>query len=491
MNILVKSFDGSPCDKDILERGLQGLEIGTCISIANHRTFLPEIPMKEHIWMDARVLREEPFRNVDWKTVTPLDEELIESMRHCEAVFMQMVGRYAEQMPDYALTGDIPYEERRQRYFDHLRYWNHILETKNIHLVLMYHCPHQGYDYVIYELCKKKGIPLLYLNHFSTVDRNFVFVLRDWEASNVEVRDSVAKLGAVYPEGGKRVPLSPLWEYYLQYYRHEQPTPWYMPEENPLVTDGFIRKWWLRALSVLRRDPVRFLRSILSRDFWGRKVRQHRTIRFYDQHCRPADLTRPFIYVPLQLQPEATTLPLAGAFADQERTVQLLAAYLPEGVSLFVKEHPAQGERWRSERFYQAMLDLPSVTFIPRETDTHQLLDHALAVATGTGSVCFEAIMRQKPVLMFGHYLYQYAPGVHVIRTSDDCKRALRAVLAAERTSSEREVRLFLKALEEHGLPMAGFSGGPFDESTEEEKAQNIGARIQEAIRSVLQQTTA
>ncbi|MDD5751698.1 MAG: hypothetical protein PHS73_04240 [Candidatus Peribacteraceae bacterium] len=486
MNILVKSFDGSPSDKDILERALKGLEIGTCISIANHREFLPEVPMKEHIWMDARALREDPFRDVDWNGIAPLDEKIIESMRHCEVVYMNMIGRYVERMPQYALAGDIPYEERRQRYFDHLRYWNNMLDAKSIDLVLMFHCPHQGYDYVIYNLCKKKNIPVLFMEHFCTLDRIFVLVLEDWEESVVDLQRTIRQLQDDYRDTKENVPLSPLWEHYFERYRKERSTPWYMPEKNDMIHEGFIMKWWEKALRVFRRDPWKFLRTMSSRSFWARKRNQHRTILFYNQHCRPVDLSRPFIYVPLQLQPEATTMPLAGAFADQERIVQLLAAHLPDGVSMYVKEHPAQGERCRSIRFYQSLLAIPSVTFVKRDMDTHQLLDHALAVASATGTVCFEAILQQKPVLMFGHFLYQFAPGVYPIHTADDCKRALEVVCAKKDVSPIKELRLFLKALEKCTLPMPGFPGLPFDEFSEEEKAQRVGAKIQEAIRSAL-----
>ncbi|MDD5740103.1 MAG: hypothetical protein PHO20_05050, partial [Candidatus Peribacteraceae bacterium] len=125
---------------------------------------------------------------------------------------------------------------------------------------------------------------------------------------------------------------------------------------------------------------------------------------------------------------------------------------------------------------------IPAVTFIPKETDTFQLIDHSLAVATATGTVSFEAFLRQKPVLMFGHYFYQYAPGVFRIRTSKDCEEALNAILHTQELIAERDVRIFLKALEECATPFPGPPDSPHERYTQDEKTDLVGALIEKSI---------
>jgi hypothetical protein len=496
MNIVLKSFDGAPIDKIVLEHALRGRDIGTCVFIGNDAANMPDLPMKEKIWLDARHLREDPLDDVDWNETAPLDAACIEGMRHCEAVYEEMIDRYTDKMQPYRLSGDIPHAERRKRYFDHLRYWNDLLDAKKIDFVLLFHVPHQGYDYVLYGLCKFKRIPVLFLEHIWLGDKIFVFVSEDWEQPALELHRRLDALRAATEHPDDPVCLSPTFEAYYQHYSKGRPTPLYMPKHNEMTESSFLRKWGRKAMGLLRRNPRRFLISVFSPRFWSKKIRQHATMRFYDRHCATSpDLSRSYVYFPLHLQPEATTLPLAGAYADQERIVHLLAAHLPPGTALYIKEHPAQGERCRSEDFYRSLLSIPSVTFVPRETDTYVLLDRAQAVATATGTVGLEALLRGKPVLMFGHFYYQYGPGVHPIRTSADCKKAVETI-GADMTSArgsrpivplhaEREARLFLKAFEESATLFMDLTASP-DSISENDNARNVGARIAETMDRLL-----
>lgn len=65
-------------------------------------------------------------------------------------------------------------------------------------------------------------------------------------------------------------------------------------------------------------------------------------MRRYAQLARRPKEGEKFIYVPLHMQPELTTCPLGGQFADQLLMVRMLSAHLPKGYRLYVKEHPDQ-----------------------------------------------------------------------------------------------------------------------------------------------------
>ncbi|MBI2636134.1 hypothetical protein HYW84_02295 [Candidatus Peregrinibacteria bacterium] len=482
MNIIITSFEGS-VDKTALERAFKGLELNLCISVTNKREVIPDLNAKEHLWMEERPLREGHFTDTNWNTIAPLDEELIERMRPFECVFMEMVGKYVHRTR-FKLSGDMPYGERRRQYFSHLRYWNDFLDTRKINLVLMYHMPHKCYDYILYSLCKTKGIHVLYLEHLQAIDS--IFVVRDWEDSVVEIGENIRRFSDEYADPEKPIPLSDNYQWYFEYFRREHPVVWYKPRQDGLVRRNFLLKWRKKALKVFKRNPRTFFQSVLSRQFWSHKLQQHRTIRFYDDHAKLPDLSRPFVYAPLHYQPEASTVPGAGAYADQERVIQLIAANLPKNVAIYIKEHPAQGERCRSIAFYKTLLAVPSVTFVPREMDTFQLIDHAVAIATGGGTAGFEGFMRQKPVLMFGHYYYQFAQGVHRIRTAEECKKAIDAIFAGKATISERQIRIFLKAIEECATPYPGPPDSPFEKYSQDEKttlwAELIGRNVRQVM---------
>ncbi|MDD5623946.1 MAG: hypothetical protein PHI23_04530 [Candidatus Peribacteraceae bacterium] len=479
MNIILKSFDGSAYDNPFIERALNGLPLGTCISVINDDFLLPNIAAGKHIRISANAMREGRYDAVDWNTIGALDAELIESMRHTEAIFMTMVERYVRR-------GDLPYHQRKRQYLQHLRYWNHMLEGHHIDLLLLNHQPHQCYDYVLYNLCKLKGIKTLYLERATVIDA--FFVLEDWEQSGGAIRDRYLTLKQELSDPRREVPLSENYEAYFQSYTKETPEPWFMHSprfEQHTRRRSFAAMWWRKALRELRLHPLRFLRSIVSIGFWANKLRQHGTIQTYFRNVRTPDLTLPYVYVALHMQPEMSTSPLAGAFVDQELIIQLLASCLPKGVRIYVKEHPMQTERCRSAEFYESLLENPSVTFVPRDTDTFLLIEHAAAVATGTGTAGFQALFRGKPVFLFGHRFFQFAPGIHRITTKQDCQHAIESIFKGKGAPNLRDLRIFLKAVEELATPYTGIPHSPHEKFTQEEKGRMMGDTIGRKVREV------
>ena len=112
MNILLKAFDGTKY-KPMVDAAFRGRTIGTCICITDEYV-QPSINAKRFVHMPAKPLRECTYPGVDWSTIAPLDEELVEKMRHCEGLFMPMMDRYARR-------SDISYAERKRQYMAHLR----------------------------------------------------------------------------------------------------------------------------------------------------------------------------------------------------------------------------------------------------------------------------------------------------------------------------------------------------------------------------------
>ena len=137
----------------------------------------------------------------------------------------------------------------------------------------------------------------------------------------------------------------------------------------------------------------------------------------------------------------------------------------------------------RSERFYQSLLDIPAVRFVPRDLDSIELTEGAIAIATGTGTAAFEGLFRSTPSLLFGHRFFQYANGIHMIHTAQDCKDALHKILEEGEKPVLRDARIFLKAMEETLIPYAGGVRLPDEAETVEQKAEMMGAYMAEKIR--------
>lgn len=476
-NIILKSFDGSQYDNPFIELALEGLEIGTCISVANEGWELPKIDCKNHIHIEARNMREGNYDHVDWNTIPPLDEELIQNMRNTEAVFLTMVQRYA-------IHKDYSYGERKQQYLQHLRYWNHILDTHHIDVLLLNHAPHQCYDYVLYDLCKLKGIATLHLERRKSMDVFFVF--DDWETAGSDIRKRYEELLEQCSNSDTEVPLSNDYEEYFKLHVEQNTEPFYMDiAKKYFKPESFARKWTERAWRTLCKNPKQLLVAVFSYKSWTEKLAQQKTARMYFRHAKTPDLNKPFVYVPLHVQPEMTTSPLAGAFVDQELMIQLLASCLPSDINIYVKEHPAQDDRCRSVEFYQTLLDIPSVTFVSKETNTFDLMENAVAVASATGTAAFQAIYRQTPAIIFGHTFFQYAPGIHPVRTVEDCQKAVDRIFDKKEKPSLRELRIYMKAIEECGTVRTGPPESPNKKYSQDEKAVLMGKRIGKAIREL------
>ena len=181
-------------------------------------------------------------------------------------------------------------------------------------------------------------------------------------------------------------------------------------------------------------------------------MEQKRLREFYDEHAVEPDLSKQFIYFPLQFQPECSTCPMAGAFVDQQLTTQMLSQAAPRDVLIYVKEHPRQrkqGIMCRDIDFYKKLVAMPNVRLMKHESSTFKLRENCKAVATGTGTAGLEALFRQKPVLLFGHVFYQYADGVFPIRAKEDLTKAMKAIFENNEKPSQASTRQFMKAVED------------------------------------------
>lgn len=477
MNIILKGFDGQYC-KEILSEALKGLPIDTCICPTNNLDQMPTLNIKNIIWEDATAQRNGDYSKTDWNTITPIDEELIEKMRPTEAVFLSMIERYTKKQ-------DISYEERRAQYMQHLRYWNHMIETHSINLYLANNVPHQCFDLVIYDLCHLKNIAVRYIERFGIIDA--CCIESDWNRAGENIRNRYNELKKEYQDIHKNIPLTDAFNEYFNSYTTTDVKPWYAAtRDKKLAEKSFVIKWTGTCVKMLIKHPWRVVLQVVQPSFWARKLRQHRTSIAYDSYVVDVDLNVPFVYLPLHFQPEASTCPMAGVFNDQYLMAQMLGACAPDGLLIYVKEHPFQGETCRSEEFYKALHNIPQVRMVPRGLSTFELNKHSLAIATATGTAGFEGFFRQKPVIMFGHRFYQFAPGIFRVETIEQCAAALQSIMNGCTVASLHQVKLFVKAMEEE---TSTYPGGPKSvhcNETEEQRARKLGRYIHTHIKSLV-----
>jgi len=341
------------------------------------------------------------YSYVNWSEITPLDEETIYKMTECETVVLKMMDRLS--------IDSVPYEQRKRLYLRHLRYWNHIILNENIDLFLNAGIPHEIYDFTIYSLCRLRSIPCLFFT-YSPIDGT-IFISDNWEK---EPATSIAKTyNQIISQKPEKIYLSDSFRnhYNRQISSDQDPIPWYMDSKfNPNITKPKLSKVSFNELFKLLKKVKKAFENQqvihMSIEKLIKKIqttRKKESLDFYERNTTTPDLSKRYIYVPLHYQPECTTSPMAGAFVDQILIIQMIASLIPSCIYIYVKEHPFQTPYFRDVNFYKDLLDIPPVRLISREYNSFRLIENCLAVATATGTAGWEALFRQKPVLMFGH----------------------------------------------------------------------------------------
>src|SRR5690606_37441144 len=142
-----------------------------------------------------------------------------------------------------------------------------------------------------------------------------------------------------------------------------------------------------------------------------------------------------FVYVGLHYQPELTSFPLGGFFNNQYLMLLMLSSVIPSDWKILVKEHPSifryvkkNVTIFRSREYYTSLKRIPKVELMGHRSDPFKLIDSAACVATLTGTMGFEAVLRGKPCLVFGDAAYVGCEGVFRINSFQDLEDAFKAL---------------------------------------------------------------
>jgi hypothetical protein len=184
-------------------------------------------------------------------------------------------------------------------------------------------------------------------------------------------------------------------------------------------------------------------------------IKRRRLKQFYESICDPRlDLTKakPYIVAFLHLQPERSTIPEGGVFAQQWLMVQMLSAVCAaDGWNLYVREHPSTfmvGPKfYRGKWFYNGLKALPNVSLVSTSVNSNSILKNAKAVATVTGTVGIEAVAKGIPALLFGESPFVGCAGTYRIKCEADLKAAISSIKAGVEIEFD-DIKRFFSAWE-------------------------------------------
>jgi hypothetical protein len=274
--------------------------------------------------------------------------------------------------------------------------------------------PHLAYDVVLYDVARALGLPTLIL--CQTIFPNRYFSMPRIEDMGTLIDDgrSVEPMPIDRGTEPNLFYMDPRWQKPGPRGRLTARAVWNLIRHVAVREPGaLLRPGYL--LSTLRRMAAIYESLPDWRDPFAAFF--HTNELAYFEHLaehegRPVDLNLPFVYVPLHNQPEMSTSSLGGAFRDQLLMVEALAADLPEGWRIYVKENPRQGSFARGPMFFHRLTRLRGVQFVPSDTSTHELSSRARFTASVVGTAGWEAVRKGRPTMVFGNPWYKSLPGV-------------------------------------------------------------------------------
>lgn len=374
-----------------------------------------------------------PPKGIDSLEFPPPGADIISKLYADESIILTMLNAF---MPDKDVS------ERKRLYYRLLSYWLGTLKKYQPEAIIFGYVPHYVYDYLIYALARLLGIKtLMFLD--TTIPRRTLLLddifggselLKRAMKINSEKNFSLDDLNGDlknYYQKNSNVGYT-LLPSHIQYQKKKFS---FIYKIFNLIKRGdfFKPSIFKRAYSYLdrswRKASWELFRKKIARISWQFRDNLKKE---YNRVQSKADFTNKFVYVPLQVQPECTTCPQGGRFSEQILMLEILSAALPAGWLIYAKEHPIQWLRYgvgfspdKYRGFYEQMAKIKNVKLMPVEINSYDLLNSSQAVATITGTVGWEAILRSKPTVIFGYPWYKDCPVLFRVNDTESCRQAL------------------------------------------------------------------
>jgi len=311
---------------------------------------------------------------------TPLDPELQKDYDSNLPKFLEMYSRST-----YSLA--LSYSEQRNLYNIYFHWALHTIKQFTPDIILYASPPHFGPDYLLYILANKLKIKtkLCYQSLFS--DRFFC----------VNKIEELGQLGSKDISHSKNNINLYLWMsqplFYMSNLKYYNKSPWAS---------------LIRNLTLGSKQFAPFTIAGSFCNFSDAKIfkRQLKTV------IQNPELNKPYVYFPLQLQPEMTTSCLGGDYSDQLLAIEKISQIIPDDWLIYVKENPNQKPRQRGEWFFKRLKTIKKSRYITPRFSSPILINHSQFVSVITGTAGFEASLSLIPTVTFGHAWFNSMPGV-------------------------------------------------------------------------------
>ncbi|MDE6750383.1 MAG: hypothetical protein K2K21_15200 [Lachnospiraceae bacterium] len=472
INLLLPGVMEKSLNRAMIDKALSEIEVDNLYMIVNDKDEL-----KYYDDLGTCYLREDVARGIFtdeqlelWEFI-PLEDEVFEYMNPYVVEIINQQRRF-EQRYDFQVSS--AWESHYHIFMRNLLFWNSMLERKQITHVFFTRIPHEGYGSIIYHLCKMKNIPVMMA--FASLIPNRDYALTDYMTSDVAIGEEYARLQEVYrdksaedielegntkEEFTKWTSLDPdkMKPAYMKGNKLRQTFRARYGETNLIrvwrgilgkeyekygMGIGFLGASLTRIPKLLSAVPATYKQWIYARPYWKETKEVND---FYEKVSELPKSGEKYIYFALHYQPEATSNPLGGgAYTDQIFPLQILCRSIPKDMHVYVKAHPAQLAFFGGISYYQDMLRMPQVRLMKMECSTYELIKNAFAVASLTGTACWESQFYGVPAILFGYSYKNASPLAYHVRTVKECEQAIRDIQEHKKTATLKDLKLYTMA---------------------------------------------
>jgi hypothetical protein len=331
-----------------------------------------------------------------------------------------------------------------------------ILNRHKPDLYISWQSVERALDYALFSICKKRGIPVLLtksagFKRLIACSTEFYSPVVNPDGSFHSSTVSVNNL----KEGEK---VYPFIQQIIESMQTEKKSIFQIYESTsgnnrkqipPFSKQKYI---WESIRSIGFRNTIRtiILNGLLRNDAYFKRVLFFK----YNEKVEKfiPNPNKRYIYFPLHLQPELTTMPIGMEFYNQVRAIKVLSDSIEEDIVILVKEHPstfstnnAINRRFKFENGFEWLKAIPKVQLVATDADSNELIKSSFAIATINGNIAAEAIMAQKPVLIFTQNYLMHAPGIYYVSDGHSIKQAFESIQNSNITIEE--VNTFMEHL--------------------------------------------
>ena len=472
INLLLPGVMEKSLSRAMIHKALSRIKVDNLYMIVNDKAEL-------HYYdeLGTCYLREDVARGIftdeqlEPEEFIPLEDEVFEYMNPYVIEIINQQRRF-EQRYDFQVSS--AWESHYRIFMRNLLFWNSMLERKQITHVFFTRIPHEGYGAVIYHLCKMKNIPVMMA--FASLIPNRDYALTDYMSSDREIGEEYERLKELYRDKtAEEIELEGNTKEEFDKWTSLDPAlmkPAYMKGNKLRKTfrarygeTNLIRVWrgilgkeyekygmgigflgasFARIPKLLGAIPSTYKRWTYARPYWKETKEVNAFYEKVSEMPRPGEK---YIYFALHYQPEATSNPLGGgAYTDQIFPLQILCRSVPKDVRVYVKAHPAQLAFFGGIAYYQDMLRLPQVRLMKMECSTYELIKNAFAVASLTGTACWESQFYDIPAILFGYSYKNASPLAYHVRTVKECGQAIQDIQEHKKTATLKDLKLYTMA---------------------------------------------